>query len=239
MPPPKLNPAKRWSLEHRLKVWLSNDLSTPSGRRRAWLATHLVDHAFLRKLWHNFEMVSDGVYRANQPDPKRLAYYHGLGIREIVSLRGHNTTAVHAFETEACAALGLRLSAVNLSARKLRPGQDYIAVLDLIAGAKGPVLFHCKSGADRTGIIAAMHLIAHCGKTVAEVRRQLSWAYIHSSKTDTGVLDHMLECYARDGETAGIPLRNWLTEVYDPEAITAEFNATPRADRPMRFDSSS
>ncbi len=85
---PTSKPHKRLTLERRLKNWLGSDLTTPRGRRRARLSTHLLDHAYLRKFWHNFEEIAPGVYRANQPDAQRLAYYKSLGIRAILSLRG-------------------------------------------------------------------------------------------------------------------------------------------------------
>lgn len=232
--PLTIDPRKRWKLEHRLKVWLGNDIVTPGGRRRAHLSAHLLDHAFLRTFWHNFDEVAPGVYRANQPDARRLARYKALGIRTILSLRGHNTSAVHALEVEACASLGLELRAVNLSARKLRDRQDYLDLLDAFDTMERPFLFHCKSGADRTGLAAAFYKIAQQGQRVADVRRDLSWRYLHSRRASTGVLDHMLEAYGRTGEARGVDLRQWISEVYDREALTAEFKATPWLKRPLR-----
>ena len=116
----------------------------------------------------------------------------------------------------------------------MRDPRHYLEVLDLFDTVERPFLFHCKSGADRTGLASAFYKIAHEGKPVAEVRDDLSWRYLHSRKTRTGVLDHMLEAYRRTGEAKGIELRQWLTDVYDPAALTAEFKATPRSKRPLR-----
>lgn len=229
--PLRVDPAKRWNLEHRLRIWLGNDLASPRGRRRAWWAVQLLDHAFLRRFWHNFYEVAPGVYRSNQPSPERLKTYKSMGIRAILTLRGSNTTAVQMFQREACDDLGLPLHHVNLSARKLRPAADYIALLDAFETVPKPFLFHCKSGADRTGLAAAFYLIEHEGRRVAEVADQLSWTYYHSRTAATGVLDHMLYAYARTGEAAGLDLREWLTTVYDPETLTAEFKALPKAQR--------
>lgn len=233
-PPLRISPQKRWKLEHRLKVWLGNDISTPRGRRRAKWAVQLLDHAFLRRFWHNFEEVAPGIFRANQPSEKRLAFYKSIGIKAILSLRGHNSTAVYAFQREACARLGLPFYAVTLSARALRPAKHYLEMLEIFDRIERPFLFHCKSGADRTGLAAAFYLIDQEGRTVEEVRHQLSWRYIHSSRAATGVLDHMLEAFRRSGQDAGLDLRTWLREVYDPEALTAEFTALPYFRRPQR-----
>lgn len=233
-PPLVLNPAKRWKPEHRIKVWLGNDISTPKARRRARIADLWIDHAVLRTFWHNFDEVAPGVYRSNQPDAKRLAAYKARGIRSILTLRGVNNSATFAFEVEACAALGLTFRSVNLSARKLRPAENYLEMLDIFAQIEKPFLFHCKSGADRTGLAAAFYLIEHQSKRVDEVRDQLSSRYLHSRRASTGVLDHMLEAFRRTGEAKGMPLRTWLKEVYDPHALTAEFKATPWLKRPLR-----
>ena len=56
-------------LERKLRTSFGTDLSTPSGRRAAYLNFHLMDHAFLRVLWTNLDTVAPGVYRSNQPSP--------------------------------------------------------------------------------------------------------------------------------------------------------------------------
>lgn len=229
--PLTVNPAKRWKLEHRLAVWLGNDLSTPRGRKRAWWAVQLIDHQFLRRFWHNFYQIAPDAYRSNQPDGTRLAYYKSLGIKGVLSLRGHNNSAMQAFQKEACAKLDMPFHAVALSARKLVEADKYLELLDIFDRIERPFLFHCKSGADRTGIAAAFYLIEHEGKSVAEVQDQLSWTYYHSRTAATGVLDWMLAAYGKTGEAAGMDLRTWLREVYDPAALTADFKAASKAQR--------
>ena len=46
------------------------NLSTPAGRRGAWLNSLLVDHAVLRISWRNWGVVEAGrLYRSNHPLP--------------------------------------------------------------------------------------------------------------------------------------------------------------------------
>ncbi len=215
---------KRPGLERRIKERLGADLSTPAGRRRAWWSVQLIDHAFLRTFWHNFDEVAPGVYRSNQPNPRRLARYKAIGIREVVTLRGAADAAVMAFHREACAELGLGTRVVPMSARALAPAATYLQLLDLFGEVERPFLMHCKSGADRTGLGAAFYLIDQMGRSVAEATRQLSPRYLHFRRSSTGILDALLDAYAETGEAEGIGLRDWLATRYDPAAITAGFN---------------
>ncbi len=67
------------------------DLSTPAGRRGAWLNSLLVDHAILRLSWRNWGVVEPGrLYRSNHPLPWQLAQAkRRYGLRSVVNLRGH------------------------------------------------------------------------------------------------------------------------------------------------------
>lgn len=85
-----------------------------------------------------------------------------------------------------------------------------------------PFLLHCKSGADRAGLVSALWLLDQEGATIAQARAMLSFRYVHLKRTKTGVLDHLLETYAAD---APMPIRRWFAEKYDPAAITASFHA--------------
>ncbi|MFN7303878.1 MAG: protein tyrosine phosphatase, partial [Phenylobacterium sp.] len=62
------------------------DLTTPKGRRRAYLDYLLKDHAFLRLRFSNAYAVSEELYRANQPWPFQLEAWKARGIRTVVNL---------------------------------------------------------------------------------------------------------------------------------------------------------
>lgn len=218
--------------EARLRDRYGSDISTPAARRAAWWHFQLLDHAFLRVWWTNFYEVAEGVYRSNQPSPARLGRYRDLGIRSVINLRGDSATSPVLFEKEACDALGLTLISVDgFSARRL-PDREAIRRLEAVfRSAEKPLVVHCKSGADRAGLAAALYLLLIEGATAAEAARQLDWRYVHLKRTDTGVLDHMLRVYAAEGEAKGIGFSDWLDRFYDPEAIAASFRDWLRAPR--------
>ena len=86
-----------------------------------------------------------------------------------------------------------------------------------------PVLIHCKSGADRTGLAAAIYLLTEGGKTLDQAERQLSLRYIHLKRTSTGILDQVLRSYRATGAAKGLGFRDWVATLYDPDVIRADF----------------
>ncbi len=214
------------SREVQTAALLAQDASDPALRRAAWWHYLLLDHGILRTIWSNFAQVAPGVYRANQPSPARLARYRDKGIRTIVSLRAGLSSAAGIFEREACEKLGLaHVEAFGLSAVRL-PSLDTINALEaVLRGAQKPFLIHCKSGSDRTGLVSALYLLLIEQSPVAEAARHLSPRFIHFRHTKSGVLDAMLDAYARDQAKSGIGFRDWLDTIYDPDAIKAAFDA--------------
>jgi protein tyrosine/serine phosphatase len=97
---------------------------------------------------------------------------------------------------------------------------------------------HCKSGADRAGLFAALILLHREGATVAEARRQLSLRFGHVRLARTGILDAFLEAYEEQGERNGLSLRQWTEQRYDPSELAARFRPrfwpTILIDRIMR-----
>ena len=65
------------------------DISTTSGRVRAWLDMHLVDHGAIRAVYNNLYNLGGGMYRSSQPSPAQLRKYREkLGLRTVINLRG-------------------------------------------------------------------------------------------------------------------------------------------------------
>ncbi|SMX43542.1 phosphatase domain-containing protein [Actibacterium lipolyticum] len=211
------------NFEQSLRQSFGNDISTPNGRRAAFWHFQLMDHAFLRVLWTNLDEIAPGVWRSNQPSPKRLARYHKMGITNVISLRGDAPHSHFLFEQEACERLGLSLHTVAISARKLVNKKRMLALLDLFDTVERPFVMHCKSGADRAGLASALYLMHVEGKPVAEAKKQLSLRYLHLKNDSTGILDYMLDQYEQDITETPMPIREWFETRYDPKALTAGF----------------
>jgi len=101
---------------------------------------------------------------------------------------------------------------------------------DLFAALDGPALLHCKSGADRAGLMAALWLLIHRQRPVAEAARQLSFKYLHVKQAKTGLLDAFLQAYAPH-EAAGMAFFDWVDAIYDPDQLTGDFVSRGWANR--------
>ncbi|MCT4558325.1 MAG: dual specificity protein phosphatase family protein [Pelagimonas sp.] len=216
--------------ERRLRHSFGRDIITPSGRRWARLHYHLFDHAFLRAVWTNFWPVAPGVYRSNQPTHARFKTYAQMGIKTVINLRGEDKHAHYLFEQESCEDLGLTLVNAKLWARKMAPAKRVIAVIDALRDAQKPVMFHCKSGADRAGFVAAVYLLVFEGASVDEALEQLSIKYIHLDFTQTGVQDYILRVYKARLELGQIGFEDWVRSEYDADILQSGWNARQGED---------
>lgn len=129
-----------------------------------------------------FGQLDENVYRGAQPDEAGFRYLRDRGIRTIVSFR--NDTS----ERQLVESLGMRFVSIPITFRAFGFGDDFdvddvrkfLAVVD--DPTSGPVFFHCKRGADRTGSMAAIYRIARQGwseeKALNEARgRGMRWWY--------------------------------------------------------------
>lgn len=207
----------------RLTSRFGSDISTPAARRAAKLHFHLSDHAFLRVLWTNLFQFAPGAWRANQPSPTHLSRYAAMGIRTIINLRGEVPQSFWLFESEACRKLGLTLHDIKLSARILPGKKRLLELHDLMATAEKPFLIHCKSGADRTGMVAALYLIWFHDTPVDQAVKQLSWRFMHLDSGKTGLLDHFFRYYMRINAATPTSLLDWIKTTYDPAEVTASY----------------
>jgi len=220
------------TLKHRLHLleraftrgW-GTDISTPRARRVAKWHFYLSDHGFLRGLWTNQFQIAPGVWRSNQPSPARLRKLKAMGIETVLNLRGADRFSFYLFEAETCAELGLTLIDHKIYARSLVPRTRFLELFKIFDGIEKPFVMHCKSGADRAGLAAALWLLDQEGATLDQAKAMLSLKYVHLKRTKTGLMDHVLEVFEADTSEVPMPIRQWFAEKYDPRRVTASFNA--------------
>ena len=221
--------ARLWSkldkAERKLRRSFGTDISTPRARRSARLHYNLFDHAFLRVLWTNFYEIAPGVYRSNQPTHRRFERYAAMGIRSVVNLRGEDRFAHYLFERESLAQLGMHLHDAKLWAREAAPRKRIVGVIDALRAAERPMMFPCKSGADRAGFVAAMYLLIFEDTPIAEAKKQLSLRYIHLDFTKTGVQDYILRVYEARLGLGPIGFEDWIRTEYRAKTIQPAWEA--------------
>ena len=195
-------------------------------RVRAHLASAIVDHGIFRQIYQNLHEIAPGVYRSNQPTPRHLAHVQRLGVRTVINLRGPGgRLPQYLLERDACAALGLAMIDFPVYSRQLVPSEVVDAAIRLFKAIEYPVLFHCKSGADRAGFMSALYLLAHEGRPVEDAIGQLSLRYGHWRHSKTGVLDRFFEDFRDYQIRTGGDFATWLANEYDPERLQRDFHA--------------
>lgn len=184
------------------------------------------DHAYLRLGFTNAHWIGDKMVRTNQPWPFQLKWWRDKGVKTVINLRGGKGSFYY-LEKYACDKLGLRLEDFGLTSRSLPTGAEVLAAKALFDRIAYPALLHCKSGADRAGIMSVLYRHLHLGHPIREAAKELSLRTLHMKAGMTGVLDYMFEVYLRDIEPKGISFLDWVTGPdYDPEALKAEFTGS-------------
>lgn len=212
--------------ESAYKKWrsrLPERIGTRSGRCQAWIDALVVDHGFLRPFFNQPFEVTPGVWRSNQPTPGRLRKLHAeQGLASVLNLRGASDRGAYVLERQACQMLGIELIDLQLSSRRPPRLEQLAELLDILDSAPRPLLIHCKSGADRAGLVSAM-VLHGAGGSAEAVRNQLSFRYWHIRAAETGVLDYFLDQYLIRHKLDGLALREWIESDYDREVIRREY----------------
>lgn len=203
------------------------DLTTLPGRFKTHWDYFWKDHAFLRTAFTNAHWIGPDLVRANQPSPSQLAWWKRRGIRTVVNLRGARDESYYALEADACRRLGLTLIDAPLDSRDAPTAERVRRAREIFRTIEYPALIHCKSGADRAGLMAVLYRHFHLGEPIAEARRELGKRTMHHREGMTGVLDHVFDVYERDIAASGVSFADWIDgPAYDPRALKADFKAS-------------
>jgi protein tyrosine/serine phosphatase len=200
------------------------DLSTRTGRRRARRELVWGDHGFLRVRFRNLHRISDEMYRANQPSPEHIARYaKELGLKTMINLRGESPKGYYLLEKEACALFGIELVDFQVFSREVPTAESVLQAKQLFDSIAYPALMHCKSGADRAGVMSVLYQHFRKGLQIEQALEQLSGKYLHVRHGKTGVLDDFFETYLANGKPVGISFEEWVAKGYDHKAMKARF----------------
>lgn len=149
------------------------------------------------RLWYleeqgNFHPITPHeAYRSAQLDRDELAYYtHKFTIRTVIDLRGKYVgEPLYEEEIAACRDLGVRHYDLRLSADAAPSPAEIETLLELFRTVPRPVLIHCRAGADRSGLAAALWKMVIDGESKSVAREQLSISYSHMPFGPTQALD--------------------------------------------------
>ncbi|WP_108125527.1 fused DSP-PTPase phosphatase/NAD kinase-like protein [Saccharospirillum mangrovi] len=195
----------------------------PSVRLAAWLQALFVDHGLVRPLWNRPEQFAIDAWRGNQPSPRQIRALAKRGIKTIINLRGSGNHGAWLYEQEACRQSGVELVDFRMSSRGAPKAEVILRLAEIIQQVDHPVMFHCKSGADRSGFVAGLYLLISGQGDVAAAKKQLSWRYLHFKGAKTGMLYEFFCEYERYSAQTPLAFMDWVVEVYDAKVLKRNF----------------
>ncbi len=202
------------------------ELSTFWGRARVYWDFIWGDHAFLRLGFSNAHWVGPDMIRTNHPWPFQLAWWKKRGLKTVINLRGGPHSAHYQLEKDAVNRLGMAWVDAPMGSREVPSRERVLHAKEIFETIEYPALMHCKSGADRAGIMAVLYRHFHLGHPIREAVSELGLRTLHVRQGKTGVLDYFFERYLTEIEPQGISFLDWvMSDDFDPDAIKADFQA--------------
>jgi hypothetical protein len=199
-------------------------------------------------LGSNLHTVIPGkVYRGAQPTAAALErIVRAYNIRTIVNLRGCSSPLPwYLDEGRVAQRRGIGLEDISFSAIHLPSVGELRTLLEVLDRTEYPIFLHCRHGADRTGLAAAIVLALQDDVPYAQARRELGLYYGHLSFGRTGMLDRFFDLYedwlhASGQEHNPARFRHWMLNEYHGGWVAGGVEAVERisaarAGRPIGF----
>lgn len=206
---------------------MSVDFDKPEDFKRAMRALMWNDHGVLRRRWKNFHHVGGGMFRGNQPSPDDIKSLAQQGFKTILNLRGAQPgRPYYDLEHWAAGKHGLVVLDLPWGSREAPYVHRIEQLIEVFGTIEYPAFMHCKSGADRAGIVAVMYLLLHEKRPFEEAVGQLSLKYGHVRQGKTGMLDHFFNLYRERNAHDPIDFLDWVRTEYDRQACHDGFMAS-------------
>ena len=181
-----------------------------------------MDHGIFRFKWRSLHKISENTYRSNQPFPWQILSDKNLrGVKTVINLRGVRNCSSFFLEKETCEKYNIKLINFPVTSRAAPKVETILAAKKLFNEIEYPIVMHCKSGADRAGLMSALYLILHKNISVIEAKKQLSFKYLHIKYAKTGILDAFFDNYIKENKNKDF--LDWVKNDYNPEKLKLSF----------------
>ena len=140
----------------------------------------------------NFRPITEGeAYRSGQINKGMLEQYlKEYRIKSVLNLRGENSGADwYEDEIAVCSRLSVRHYDLAMNSTGKPTPAVVGKLMAIFREAPRPVLIHCRSGSDRSGLVAALWKVVVDGEPKSIAEKQLSILYGHFPVGQTAVLD--------------------------------------------------
>ena len=189
----------------------------------------------------NLGVVDEGrAYRSAQPTGALPALIASKHLATVLNLRGgSDADPWYAAEVAATRRLGVDFYDLPLVATARPTRKQLLTVLDVLGRCKYPLLIHCKSGSDRTGLVSALYLMSRRNVPPEQAEDAFSLYYGHVPILGTRHLHEPFREYAdwlRSHQLAHTPDRfhGWVAHDYRADDPLAELVPLPVGPRPPR-----
>jgi len=209
----------------------------------AALALGLAAAIVFRNPWFrgNAGVVDPGlVYRRAQPTGGWAELVAGHKLAAVLNLRGGSEADPwYAAEVAATRRLGVDFYDLPLAATARPSRKQLLTVLDLLDRCKYPLLIHCKSGSDRTGLVSGLYRMYRKGLPPDEAERAFSVYYGHTPILGTRHLHEPFREYAAWLRGRSIPhtparFRDWVAHEYRADDPLVDLIPLPTGPRDRR-----
>ncbi len=176
---------------------MSRRLKTSIAVMIAVLGVGLAYHLYMEEQG-NFHAITAGeAYRSALLDRDELEYYiDEYRIKSIINLLGHHPDqAWYREEIKVSQEKNVKHYDVSLAPAR-QPTEDEVRnLVEIFRNAPRPVLIHCKAGADRSGLAAAIWKVVINKEPKSEAMKQLSIWYGHLPVGRTTAMDRFFESW--------------------------------------------
>lgn len=173
------------------------------------------------------EVVPGQVYRSAQPSPAFLQHMAAeKGIRSVLKFNRTKESDWSRAESDKAERLGLDFHFLPMGVAELPSRQDLLAMIEVVRDARRPLLIHCKTGADRSGVASVLADMAAGGTFVEARQRQIGLKFLHTGHIGPDIED-VFDVYIQDQARRGMPTGGfdefsaWARQHYWPDYYRA------------------
>ena len=217
-------------------MWNRGNISGKLNLMVSYLDSTFSDHGIFRIFWRSWGILPGKMYRSNQPYPYQIKKdIKNYKIKSIINLRGERHCSSYYLEKNICTLENIKIYNFPISSRDIPDKNKLIGFKKLIDQVEYPCLMHCKSGADRAGLAAALYLIYKKNYTLKKASRELSLKHLHIKLTKTGILDHFFSELIKLGVCNKSDFLQWINNCYNKDSIKKTFKNNTILDGIINF----
>jgi hypothetical protein len=200
---------------------------------------------FQRPLFQgNLGVVDPGrVIRSAQPTGRLSGWIQKFGLASVLNLRGGSIgDPWYVSEVEEARDGNVDFYDFPMSATKRPSRRELLTLIEWLPRCRYPLLIHCKSGADRTGLVSALYLMVMCDVPPEKAMEAFSLSYGHVPLLGPERLHEPLIEYGDWLAANGLVhsperFRTWVKDEYqaaDPAIDPPSLTAGPRESGGLR-----